>query len=402
MFSSFVLEHPWWFLLVIPVVIGILTKIPLGYIFKAHLYTAPIFLSRRTKIRQAWQNFSLEVPNSTKVLTLLLIILALVDITMGYTVVTERKTSHRIIVNLDVSSSMYGFSTNITNINCSRNANQFPRIKGACHALYRLVNDVDKETKDEKNPMILLGLLQFASKSAVVSYLTTDYTRFRKKIDVLEFNSHSLGSATNMHSAIWDMFIMALDRNMKKNSNFIHLSGVEVRVIYNALAPGPQKSNLYFPKDVGEKISRIKNEMRDTIFIIPTDAVVSYLKSRMDGQHPSIRRLLQLAEALEIPVYFISTDEDYPELKRLAVKTGFGPSGGPHRGNFLMVRREKDEYLIDKIVSGILNSRFGMKVSSYESRRESYAGLAIELALTFLVFGILWKKYVARSLTDVE
>lgn len=402
MFPSFFLENPWWFLLVIPLVIGCLTKIPFGYFRKAHLHTAPIFLSRRVKIRQVWQYISLEIPNSTKIIALLLIILALVDIKVGYTVVTAKKVSHRIIINLDVSSSMYGFETKIQNINCGNNAQFFPRIRGSCRALYRLINEVEKETRGENYPRILLGLLQFSGRSAVVSYPTSDYSRFKRKVDVLEFKSHGLGISTEMHLAIWDMFIMALDRNMEKNSNFTHLAGEDVKTIYNALAPGQQKLALYLPKNVALKVEKIKNEMRDTVFIVPTDAVMFYLQMRMYAPHPSIMRLLQLAEALEIPVYFISTDEDYPELKRLAVKTGFGPMGGSHRGNFLMVRREKDEYLIDEIVSGILSSRFGMEIPYYELRRKSYAGLAIELSLTFLVFGILWRKCVARSLTDLE
>lgn len=402
MLKSFVLECPWWLILIIPIIIGIITKVSSTYFSKAHLHTAPIFLSGMARTRKSLQYCSFQIPNLTKILVLVLMILALTDITKGYTVITGQKVFHRIIVSIDVSSSMYGYRTNISNINCKHNANLFIRIRGSCRALYRLVNEVEKEAKDEKRPRILLGLLQFASKSAVVSYPTSDYARFRKKIDVLEFKSHGLDNATDMHDAIWDMFIMALDRNMSANSNFTNLTADDINTIYTALAPGPKESALHIPKSIAEKMAKIKNEMKDTIFIIPTDAVMHYLKKRMDGQHPSIRRLLQLAELIEIPVYFISTDEDYPELKRLAVRTGFGPLGGQHRGNFLMVRREKDEYLIDEIVGGILKSRFGMKIPISESRRKSYSGLAIELSLTFLGFGILWKKYVARSLTDIE
>ena len=321
MFLSFVLEHPWWLLLIIPIVIGALTKVNSTYFSKAHLHIAPIFISKSAKIRRFWQLFSFEIPNATKIAVLILMVLAFIDITRGYTVVVGHKVFHRIIISLDVSSSMFGFGTSISGINCENNASLFPRIKGACRALYRLVDEVEKETKNEKQPRILLGLLQFSSKSAVVSYPTSNYARFRKKLDILEFKSHGLGIGTEMHEAIWDMFIMALDRNMMAGSNFTRLAGDDVRTLYNALGPRPAKSSLSLPLNVALKMAKIKDEMKDTVFIVPTDAVVYYLRSRMDGEHPSIRRLLQLAEMLEIPVYFISTDENYPELKRLAMRT---------------------------------------------------------------------------------
>ena len=404
MFSQLVLEHPWWLILLIPLAIGVLKRVPSAYLSKAHSYIAPIFLNRKAKIRHSWQRFAFAVPNLAKIIVLVFIVAALIDITRGYTVVVGQKTSQRLIVALDVSSSMYGFGASFSSITCERNSVLFPRIKGACRALYRLLGDVERETRDEKNPRVLLGLMQFAGNSAVVSYPTSDYARFRKKIDILEFRSHGLGISTNMHTAMWDMFLVALNRNLEANSGFTRLTGEDMRKIYSALAPGPENSSLYLSKDTALKIVKIKSEMKDTVFIIPTDALVDYLKYRMDRERPSIRRLMQLAEILEIPVYFLSTDEDYPDLKRLARRTGFGPLGGPYRGDFLMVSKEKNEYLVDELVSRITRSRFGLTVPTYESRRQSYADLAIELALTFLGFGVLWKKCVAsaRSLTDQE
>ncbi|MDO8561032.1 MAG: hypothetical protein Q7R91_02355 [bacterium] len=402
MFVSLVSGHPWWLLLLIPIVIGVFTRIPSTYISKAHSHIAPFFLIAGTRWGRALRYIVHTLPSFVSVLVLILIVVALVDVTRGYVVVVGQKISQRLIVALDVSSSMYGFSTNLPTVTCRKNSMLFPRIHGSCRALYRVVDDIEKETKDELRPRILIGLMQWAYRSAVVSYPTSDYKRYREKIDMLEFRSHNLGASTGMHGALWDMFLMSLDRNMKKNSGFMHFSGKDMQVIYASLAPGPKESSLYLPKDIMQKVAKVKEEMRDTVFIIPTDAVVSYLESRMDGQHPSIRRLLQLAEIFEIPVYFISTDEDYPELKRLARRTGFGPAGGLQRGDFKIVRKEGDAYLIDEVMSGVLKSRFGLTVPTYETRRESYADLALELALTFALFGVLWKKLVVRSLTDRE
>ncbi len=393
MFPQLVLEHPWWLILLVPLVIGIAMRIPSAYLLKAHSHIAPIFLPKGHWFRKIGRCIALTLPVWIKVLILVLIVVALVDITRGYSVVLGQKTIQRVIANLDVSSSMYGFSSPLSTITCKQNSVFFPRIRGACRALYRLVDDVEKATKNEARPRVTLSLLQFAYRSAVVSYPTTDFVRFREKVDRLEFKDHGLGMATSMHLALWDMFLMALERNGKKDTGFTHLTGDDLRKIYAALAPGPQASPLFIPRDLAEKLSRIKSEMRDTVFMVPTDAVVYYLQFRMDGQHPSIRRLMQLAEFLEIPVYFLSTDEHYPELQRLARRTG---------GEFLMVRKEQDEYLIEELVTKILASRFSITVPTYETRRESYADLMLELALTLMVFGVLWKKFVARSLTDPE
>ena len=397
-----IFEHPWWLILLIPIAIGIAARIPSAtYFSKAHSHIAPVSL-RGARARRWWQKFAFAVPGWTRVFVLALIVVALADLTKGYIIVVNQKMFQRFFVSVDVSSSMYGFSTSLSTINCKMNADFFPRIKGACRALYRLVDEVERETKEEKSPRIQLALFQFAGRSAVVSYPTSDYSRYRAKIDELEFRDHGLSSSTLMHDALWDMFLMALGRNMKQDSGFTRLSAKDMQTIYAALAPGPKDSPLYFPRDLAEKLVRVRQEMRDTVFIMPTDAVVWYLADRMDGVYPSIRRLMQLAEFLEIPVYFLSTDEEYPELKRLARRTGFELPERSYRGDFLMVRREKDEYLIDELMAKLLKSRFGLSVSTYEERRESYADLFLELALTILVFGILWRKLVERSLTERE
>ena len=402
MFASLLLEHPWWLLLLIPLVIGFFRRVHSTYISKAHTHIAPISLVKGINARKIMGWARRITPILVTALILVCIIVALVDITRGYTIVVGQKMFQRFIIALDVSSSMYGFGSELPMITCGKNGVLFPRIRGSCQALLRVVEDIEKETKGEMRPRILIGLTQWAYKSAVVSYPTSDYKRLREKINLLEFKGHNLGASTQMHAALWDMFLMALERNLKKNSGFAHLSGRDIQILYGALAPGAKDSILYLPRDILERVVKVKEEMRDTIFIVPTDAVVHFLKDRMDGQHPSLRRLLQLAEVLEIPVYFISTDEDYPELRRLARRTGFGPLGGPQRGDFLMVRKEGEGYLIDEMLRGVFQSRFKLTVPTYEERRESYADLALEIALTLVIFQVLWRKLVTRSLTDYE
>src|SRR3990167_4814231 len=98
-----ILEHPWWFLLIIPVVIGALTKVSSTYFSKAHLNIAPIFLNKSAKVRQVLRFISFRIPDLTKILVLTFIILALVNITEDFTVTVGRKVSYRIIISLDVS-----------------------------------------------------------------------------------------------------------------------------------------------------------------------------------------------------------------------------------------------------------------------------------------------------------
>lgn len=397
------IEHPWWLLLLIPLVIGVAMRIPSTYLFKAHshIHIAPFYLKKSSILCKTWRRFASALPFWTRALILVLIVAALADITRGDVLVTTQKISQRFIVNIDVSSSMHGFNTPLKTITCKQNAIFFSRIRGACRALYRLVDVVEREALSE-GPHVALALLQFAFKSVVVSYPTPDYVRFREKIDGLEFKNHGLSTATSMHFAIWDMLLMAFKRNMEGDSGFTHLTGEDLRKIWSALAPG--QGPLYLPKDVAEKLALMRQEMRDTVFIVPTDAVVYYLKDRMDANwiHPTIRRVMQLAEYVEIPVYFFSTDEYYPELHRLARRTGFGPENGPHRGDFLMVRKEQEEYRIEELVDKVLASRMGMTIPAYEKRRESYADLILELILTLAVFGVLWRKLVVPSLTDPE
>jgi len=329
----------------------------------------------------------------------------MVDITRAYVVVTDQRARHRIFVLIDSSSSMYGFFTALKSITCKTNGQFFPRISGVCRALYQLIDTLERAgAGKEAEAKDLIAVGQFAEHSYVVSYLTDDYRRLRERIDRLEFQSYLiLGSATNMHLAIWDMYLMALERNRDPSSGYTYLSDEELRKIALALAPGPRGSPLVFPETLVEKLKKIREELRDTTFLVTTDAVMQYLESRVEGGNPqSIRRQMQLGEYLETPWYFLSSDEFYPELARLARLTGYGLAGGNNHGDFLMVKREGDFAQMQDLVAQILQSRLGRTVPVKSERRESWAvPLAIAI-LTLLAMSVVWNKWFSRSLTTSE
>ena len=110
----------------------------------------------------------------------------------------------------------------------------------------------------------------------------------------------------------------------------------------------------------------------------------------------------QLAELLETPFFYLSTDEFYPELKRLARHTGSGPPDGPNRGDFFMVKKDGDYAQMSELVSAILKARFSQKITVNVIRRESYAEVCVGIALVLFIVSLWWNKTFARSLTDTE
>jgi len=129
-------------------------------------------------------------------------------------------------------------------------------------------------------------------------------------------------SGVQINGVIWNMYLMALDRNFKNEPGFVFLSENDKEWIARALNPASADSPSILSDELRNKLMRIREELRDTVFIVFTDAVVQYLTIQMySEQHGfpfSIERELKLAELLELPVFFISTDEFYPELKELA------------------------------------------------------------------------------------
>lgn len=392
-------QQPYWLLLLIPLFLGLFFRSRTYYLQKTHDY-----LKARQGERKFWTRIRFSLPLVCMFFAMILVVMALGDATKGYMFVQEQASTHRIFVWVDSSSSMYGFTTPLSSITCGNNTELFPRIYGACRAMFRLIDDVERFSlkKEQGKGEDLIGIGQFATYSYVVAYPSQDYIRLREKARHMEFLSRGvLGIYTNIHLAMWDLYVMALDRNLRNAHTETHLNGKELRLLAKSLEPGSINS-VYIPsQELIKKLSLIKEELRDTIFILITDALVTQMDLVMNKPPYSLKKEMQLAAFLEIPVFYLSVDEYHPELKRLARLTGFGPADGKHRGDFLIVRREHDFVHIEDLAATILEARFSMTVSNTVERRESYAEWCVAAALIFSGLGLLLQITVARSLTDI-
>ena len=392
-------QQPYWLLLLIPLFVGLFFRSRTYYLQKTHDY-----LNAYQGERRFWIRLRFSLPFLCVFVAMILLVIALGDVTKGYVFVEEKARTHRIFVWVDSSSSMYGFSTSLPSITCENNAELFPRIHGACRAVSRLITDVERFSlkKEQGKGEDLIGIGQFATHSYVIAYPSQDYTRLKGKVRHMQFLSKGiLGIYTNIHLAMWDLYLMALDRNLHNNNGMTHLDGKELRLLAKSLEPGSISSAYIFPQELRSKFSLIKEELKDTIFVVITDALAAQVDLVMNKPPYSLKKEMQLAAFLELPVFYLSVDEYHLELKRLARLTGFGPADGKYRGDFLIVRRERDFVQIEDMIGHILEARFAMTISDSVDRRESYSELCVKVALILFGLGLFLQKTVARSLTDI-
>lgn len=386
-------QQPYWLLLLLPLMIGFVIRRDRAFMMKkiAHLDFG-------TRGVGSWLRFNL--PRIVAWMALMALVLALGDVTRGYEYVAEQASRHRIFLWVDSSSSMYGISSPFPSITCTKNFEKFPRIKGACRAAIYLIEAVRQFASQKKNAFEhdLIGIGQFGLYSYVVAYPSYDYDRLRGQVASMEFKSGALGIYTNLHVAMWDMYLMALDRNLGATKSNTQLSGNELRMLAKSLAPEGQVQYVV-PREIRDKLIAIRRELRDTVFVIITDAHMGQIDNVMDKPPYSLRKQMQLAAFLELPMIYLSVDEFHQEMKRLARLTGFGPPDAKSRGDYLMVRRDNDFAHIEELVAGVLETRFSMKVAHSVERRESYAEWFAGAALCFAVLALVLRYTIAKTLT---
>lgn len=398
-----------WTLLLIPVALGLffLRRHAGGYIRK--VFTRSARDSAKTRLRGVLSPFF-------ALLGLVVLVAALMGFTRGYAAVEERLTVNRFFVAIDNSSSMYNFDNDPGQIYCAKkNLREiYPRIFGACRALYRLIDETEAYAKrkggTEKDR---IALLRFALYSFAQVPLTSDYARLRRSVEEIDWHARSaLGIYTEIHLALWDLYRQAFERNLRKESGLAYISFEDMRILANALAPEdkgkPFSLPFRFRDTVGENgalvaglATRLKEEMRDTVFIFITDASTGQLEERIDKPPVSMRKMLEFATVLELPVYFVSTDEANNIYKRMARKTGFTLDGKDYHGDFFIANRDEGYVQLEALVSGILQVRFGRTILVRTDRRISYAAPLSFLVLTCFVLAVLFRETVSRSLTQV-
>lgn len=377
----------------------------LGFFFRKNSYSLPISVSYLRISGRMRTHFRFALPYFLGFLCLSAIILGLVDITRTIISVKEQKSQHRIFVAIDKSSSMWGFGAKHLSIKCVTTARFYPRIWGECRAMFKIIDAVEKRALREKGDAKvedLVSIILFARDAAVISYPTSDYPVLRKKmenIDWLSGASGRLGINTNIHLAVWGMLRMALERNLRVESGTASFTGKDMRLLQRVL--GPKISPDFFPpKELDEKLKALRKELRDTLFIVLTDALTGQMESVMDAEPYSLKKLMQLFSYIGVQTVFISTDEFHLELARLAKRTGFEDGGRSWRGDFIMVRKERDYTNIESLVDRVLAERFGMSVFASVERRVSYTEWFAGAALIFLGIALICKLTMARTLTD--
>ncbi len=409
-----------WALLLIPLALGVFFSFfrnySAGYIKKVYARMAQD--SAKFRLRGV-------LPGFFAILGLLVVVAALMDFTRGYAEVEEHQTVNRIFVAIDNSSSMYDFKYQLESIYCAdRNLREaYPRIYGACAALHRIVNETEAHAKRAGGTgKDHIALVRFALNSYLQFPLSSDYARFRRVIEEFNWREQLIRSAsstgaqkdiyTEIHLALWDLYRLALERNRAPNSGFAHLSLEDMKILARALEPETGNQPFSLPSRFKDTrggdgallpgfASRLKEELRDTVFIFITDANEGQLEQRVDSPPVSLRKMLEFAGLIELPVYFVSTDEANDIYKRMARKTGFLLGGKDYRGDFFVANRDLGYAHLETLVGNILQVRFGRTITVRTDRRISYAAPLSFIALTCFVLAVFFRETTSRSLTNV-
>ena len=346
-------------------------------------------------------------------LSLALIVFAMADPTRGYSLTEEKQSTNTIYIAVDNSSSTYNFDTRSdVPIYCSDKdlIDSYPNIYKECLVLMRIIDETEKfaNANSVKNK---IALLRFAQYSAVQVYPTDDYALLRRtvKTDMNWRAYKQIGIHTEIHLALLDMFNLLLMQRVDSGSapslkgiedeEAPLLSFEESEILIRSFVPEGENIHLSIPRSLKEKISKLKEKVRHAVFIIVTDGLKNQLKTRFDKEPVSLKKMLEFAEMLELPVYFISTEDINQDYLRYARRTGFGKMGGPNRGNFVLVSSGNAKAFIHKTIDNVLKTRYG-RTSSYKIlRRESYSVPIAALSLLFFGLWVLFGKII-RSLTE--
>jgi len=398
-------ENPYWLLALLFVFPTFLLQRPLGYIVKT--YTTERGMSWSTRLR-------LRIPLFFFTLSACAIVVALADPTREYVSTQKELRVNRILVAIDKSSSMYEFVNTGPPIYCTdKNLEHvYPRIYLACKALHRLIDDTAAFAKKKGTAQKdKIGMIRFALYSRVLAYPTSNYARLHSLVDNLNWrrrivikNNDTLDVFTEIHEALRDLYFLALKRNKRRDGSFVHFGEGELKELARALYPS---ENVYTPlrlsNTLEKKLLDIKKEFTDTVFILLTDASQGQLEGRFNKEPASFKKMIDLAVFLELPIYIISSGIDNPLYKKEVRRTGFGPKNGKHRGDFLVINRGRGDptKVMTSLVSEILESRFGRTVSVQIEQRKSYARHLAFIALTLLIFGLVSREILVRSLSDV-
>lgn len=365
-------------------------------------------VGRSRAITKAWNEsgessprsrFRVLLPRFCCLIGLVFVVFALADISRRFVVVENRYAMNRLYLSLDNSGSMWNWydprerneRRNIP-IRCVDRdiKNQYPRIWNACRAVARIVDATEEYAKKKSagERKDIIGLLRFGLYSFVEIYGTSDYDRVRRAMEKLDWRDPRIDIYTEIHLALWDMFQVALQRNFRRGENVTFLDDKDRLMLIRSLYPEGLDVRYHPPRLLEPKLIALRKDLRDTAFIIISDAQEGQFEARLDKTPVSLVKMMQLAEFLEMPVYIISIWADNEIVRKLVGRTGHGPIGGKDRGEFYLLKGEKNFAHMDEIVNEILSSRFRVVATQNELRKESYTSYFAGIALLFICIGM--------------
>lgn len=274
---------------------------------------------------------------------------------------------------------------------------QNARIEGACVALETLLYGLEERTERSKGSVRHeVAFLRFADTSVLQEPFTTDYAHLRKLISEHNWRDAGaeVGSSTNLHLALYDMFLVALRRHIDAEPG--------VTPIPEAVVEELLGSALADPKDTGEIEQLVKrfpelfrklgDELADTSLVVITDATGGITWSNT----PSAEKLFHLARIFHMPVYVISTEVD-DVLFRQAVEATGTPE---HPGGFFVTNKLGDYQSMKDDMQLILDRALARKQAYVREHRESYSDWCFGAAFFFLSLAFFLKEGpLGRSLT---
>ncbi|HEY4519448.1 MAG TPA: hypothetical protein VJH33_00215 [Candidatus Paceibacterota bacterium] len=331
------------------------------------------------------------VPRLFFFLCALCIVLALSDITRRYTVAQDQYATNRLYTTLDNSSSMYGFDASGPPIHCTDKGlkRAYPRIFNACRAMFKIIDAMEAYVKKKNDgSQDKIGLLRFGLFSFVELYGSTDYERARTLMREINWRDPRTGIYTEYHLALWDMFQVALQKNFRRADGVVPLDDGDRRALALSLYPESGNTRYAVPRALKAKLEGLRADLKDTAFIIITDAHEGQFEGRLHKSPVSLIKMMQLAEFIELPIYIISIYRDHEVVRKLAEKTGSGPVGGPNRGAFYLLKGEQNFEDMDAIVEKILSARFRVVSTAKRWERESYTSLFASISFLCLLLGL--------------
>jgi len=299
-FSFF--TNPNWLFALVPVFLSVFLLRHSGYIVKTYVTEKGESLSTRVR---------LGLPLFFFLISACFMVVALADPTEKYVVYEEELKINRILVAIDNSSSMYNFNAgDKTPIYCTDDNLEptYPRIYVACQALHHLVNSVSSFSKKRKTAgRDTIGLVRFALYSKVQTYPTGNYSQLRDVVDRMNWRRVAdLGIHTEIHLGLWDLYLLALKRSRDPNTDQVYLNEQDITSLARALFPSSSvRAKLHLRRNLKEKLTRLKNELQDTAFIIFTDAHKGQLESRFNKNPVSFKKMMDLGEFLGLPICFL-------------------------------------------------------------------------------------------------